>query len=183
MKVDQLKEYLKESYKRLIIEFVVCATVAYYSHDYIFIAFLYLLTKLRDFYHLEEQQERRKKLQAKGLTEQDVANIDFVKKWQDTRKGGLWRYCIRDGGLIAGAGTGLALSLLFALLFSVKFFKIISEPGDMFAFIGYNYLCGAVIQITLFRFLWNSNERRFLRLTDPLNSDLIAKVDLLNELL
>ncbi len=182
MKVSQFKEYIKESYKRLIIEFVVCATVAYYSHDYWVIAFFYLLTKLRDIYHLQEKQERRQKLRAKGLTEHDVANIDFVKKWQETRKGGLWRYCIRDGGLIAGAGTGLALSLLFGLCFSVKFLKILSEPGDMFAFISYNYLCGAAIQIIIFRFLWFSNERRFLRLTDPLNSDLFAKAGLLNEL-
>jgi len=123
-----------------------------------------------DFYSFQQSVERRKKLKVKGLTEEDIQNITFVQKWEETRKGGLWKYCIRDGGIIAGAGLALALSLAYAILFSHSFKNILAEPGSMFSFIGYAYISGAIIGVIACRVNWRRNEKLFARLTDPLNN-------------
>ena len=138
----------------------------YLTHNLFLYIFYFLLGK---YYHYDSNLEKIKRLKAKGLTEQDLKNIEFVKKWNESRQGGVWKYCIRDGAIIAGAGLSLLISILFFMFSSQKILTLFSEPGDMFRFIGYSYIGGAVLGVIIYRILWLFNERRFNRLTDPLN--------------
>lgn len=170
MTADVFKQYLKSSYKQLIFAVILLILIYWFTHDYLWLIVFFILGVSRDVYHFEENLERRKKLKAKGLTEQDILNITFVQKWEEARKGGLWKYCVGDGGIIAGAGLALALSLVYAILFSHSFKNILAEPGSMFGFIGYPYISGAIIGVIIFRILWRYKEKRFARLTDPLDN-------------
>ena len=107
-------------------------------------------------------------LKNKGLTQEDIANIQFVKKWEETREKGICRYCITDGGIIFGAYLWLIISMLLIATSIVKLQTLVDDPGNMFGFIGYNYIAGAIIGVIIYRALWPYNERRFKRLTDPL---------------
>jgi len=63
----------------------------------------------------------------------------------------------------------LLISILYFIFSSKHFSALFSEPGDMFSFIGYTYIAGGILGVIIFRILWLFNERRFYRLTDPLN--------------
>jgi hypothetical protein len=176
MKTGLVKSYLKYNYKQIIVSLIILNVFYWWMHDfYLFYLFLFVIGFARDLYHFREKLDKQKKLKAKGLTEEDIINIEFVKKWEETRIGGMWKYCVRDGGIIAGAGLALALSLLYAIIFPGNFSNIISEPGDMMMFIGYSYIAGATFGVILFRIRWSYNEKKFIRLTDPLNNIFKAK--------
>jgi len=175
--VDLIKLYWKQNHKWVVIGTILFALYCYFlgGKDTLFLIPLWLVNWVRAIYQYGERLKRIEKLKGKGLTEQDITNIKFVKKWQETRSGGLWKYCIRDGGIVAGAGFSLALSLLFGITFRHTFRQILAEPGDMFSFIGYAYLCGSFVGLILFRIMWSYNEKRFARLTDPLNTIFASK--------
>jgi len=170
MAANVFKQYLKSSYKQLILSVIFCAFIFWFTRDFLWIVIFLILGVARDIYHFKENVEKRKKLKAKGLTEQDILNITFVQKWEETRKGGLWKYCVRDGGIIAGAALALGLSIGYALLFPQSFKSTLAEPGSMFSFIEYTYISGAIIGVIIFRILWPYKEKRFAQLTDPLNN-------------
>ena len=118
---------------------------------------------------IRSRKRRAADLKGKGLTLDDVDNIKFVKQWDETRKKGLRLYCITDGGIILGAYLWLGISILLIATSIVKFQSLVDDPANMFAFIGYAYLAGAVIGIIINRIKWPYNESRFMKLTDPLN--------------
>jgi len=105
------------------------------------------------------------KYQSDGLSQEEISNNRFLDKWTEIREKGLWKYCINDGGFILGAGLSLALSIVIFFYLGSKFREIMADPGSLFAFIGYNYLGGAIAGIIIHRFLWRSNERKYMRLT------------------
>ncbi len=43
------------------------------------------------------------------------------------------------------------------------------DPSNMFSFNGYSYMIGGFIGVITNKLKWAYNERRFIRLTDPLN--------------
>lgn len=172
MKAGLLKSYLKYSYKGLILQITILLLVWYFKwghNSYLSDIIFTLIFIGHEYYHFDNKLQKIKKLKAKGLTEQDLRNIEFVKKWEETRNNGLLKYCIKDGGVIAGAVLLFAVGLTFAIIFPDKFKVILSSPGTMFSFIGYCYIAGAVIGVILFRILWIYKERRFVKLTDPFN--------------
>ena len=170
MTADLFKQYLKSSYKQLILSVVLCILIIWFITDIWWVIIFFMLAISRDIYHFQEALERKNKLKAKGLTEKDILNITFVQKWEAIHKGGLWKYCVRDGGIISGAGLAFAISLGYAAFFSKSFKNILAEPGSMFGFIAYTYILGAIIGVILFRILWLYNEKKFVRLTDPMNN-------------
>ncbi|MFB9845548.1 hypothetical protein [Mucilaginibacter ginsenosidivorans] len=172
MNLDLFKLFWRHAYKGLIIYFSISLLLSYFVAWYWIVIFL--IDVIISLFRFPERLKQIKKLKAKGLTQQDIINIEFTKKWGETRSYGIWRYCIRDGGIITGAGFSLASSLVFAVCFSSLFWKILSEPGSMFAYIGYSYLSGIITGIILFRILWVFKEKRFARLTDPLSTDFIS---------
>jgi len=172
MTADLLKSYLKYKYKGLIHQTIIILAIWYWNkghNSYISDIIFFLLIIGRDFYHFDDELKKIKKLKAKGLTEQDLRNIEFVKKWEEEREGGLWKYCIRDGGIIAGAGLSVVISLVYFSVIPNAFKNIIDDPGNMFRLIGYAYIAGAALGVIIYRILWWYNEKRFTRLTDPLN--------------
>jgi len=179
--VSLCKLFWKHNYKQLIIGTILIAAYYYYFTDHavsLFFIALYPLYLVGTIYKFGERLERLQKLKARGLTEEDITNIEFVKKWEQARHGGLWRYCIRDGGLIAGAGLSLVLSLIFGITFPHMFKQILAEPGDMFRLIGIAYLGGAFVGLILFRIMWSYKEKKFARLTDPLNTIFASKISI-----
>jgi hypothetical protein len=165
------KQYLKSSYKQIIVSVILNAFIVWWLQGFWWIVLIFFVPGIfLDFYSFQQSLERRKKLKVKGLTEEDIQNITFVQKWEETRKGGLWKYCVRDGGIIAGAGLALGLSLLYAIVFPQSRKNILAEPGSMLGFIGYSYISGAILGVIIFRILWRYKETRFGRLTDPLNN-------------
>ena len=178
-KSSLFKSYLKYSYKG-IIELLLIVSIAFYYRNYNMSLYLIYLISfpfsiITGYFKYKNKLDTLKKLKAKGLTIQDLDNIEFVKKWEETRKEGLWKYCIRDGGIITGAGLSLGVALLFAIFYSHNFVTILADPGSMFSFIGYSYIGGACAGVILFRITWHFNEKRFIRLTDPFNTQFTFK--------
>lgn len=120
---------------------------------------------------IRHRKRRAFDLKGKCLTLDDVDNIKFVKKWQETRKKGPWGYCLKDGAAICGSILFLILSLL-AFLLVFNFVGWVEEsPAIMFQFIGFTYILATVISVIIYRIAWPKKERRFNRLTDPLNHE------------
>jgi hypothetical protein len=124
---------------------------------------------------IQSRKRRAVDLKGKGLTLDDVDNIKFVKKWRETREKGPWSYCLKDGAAICGSILFLVLSLL-AFLLVFNFLGWLEESlANMFQFIGFTYISAAVISAVIYRIAWPYNERRFNRLTDPLNHEFSLK--------
>jgi len=168
MKGELLKSFIRSNFKSTIIALPFVLLLVYFDHSLYFL-FFFLLSIVRDYYHYEAKLSYINRLKAKGLTPDDIYNINFVKQWDETRKKGLVLYCITDGGIILGAYLWLGISILLMAASIVKFQSLVDDPGNMFAFIGYTYLTGAVIGIIINRVKWPYNESRFMKLTDPLN--------------
>ncbi|WP_184546031.1 hypothetical protein [Mucilaginibacter sp. FT3.2] len=168
MKIDLFKSYFKQTYKSAVAALFLCSTLAYWDRS--FTPFIFFFISLsRDYYHYDARLAYRNKLKAKGLTEEDIYNIEFVKKWEETREKGIWKYCITDGAIILGAYLWLIISLIAISTSIVKFKDLVDDPGNMFSFIGYTYMAGAIIGVIINRFMWTTNQHRFTRLTDPTN--------------
>jgi hypothetical protein len=132
--------------------------------------FLAAFTERRKTWTIKQYQ-----LKNKGLTQEDISNIQFVKKWEETREKGIWRYCIIDGGIIFGAYLWLIISAFCALSSLVKLQTIANAPENMFRFIGYSYIAGIIIGVIIYRMRWPRQEHRFKRLTDPINQELVLR--------
>jgi hypothetical protein len=108
------------------------------------------------------------KLEKKGLTKADLTRIAFVKRWQIIRRSGILRYCLFHGGLIAG------MLLLFPISFFM-FLKIKTQDGlftdlsEMVTFMAKNIILSYIAGLIIYRFKWLYNERKFMRLTNPVS--------------
>lgn len=172
--IDQVKSFLTGNRKTKLLwmaAIVVLIAATYYGKllSCIFF-FLIIYYPKRRAYLVESKSDRVKKLKAKGLTLQDIINIEFVKKWDETRKGGVWSYCIKDGALVIGTLLIIPISVLYFIISHKSITQLFPDPGQMLAFIAYTYLSGALIGTIGCRIAWTIKERRFLRLTDPLNT-------------
>ena len=183
MNADLLKSYIKYSYKSIILWLVIILLLNWFDHSnsLSFNLFFLIVGIIQGYYHYCNKLETIKKLKAKGLTEQDLLNIEFVKKWETTRQEGPWKYCIRDGGIIVGAGLSVVVSLIYFIIFPTALKTIEASPGNMISFIGYAYISGAIIGVILYRILWWYNEKRFTRLTDPFNILFASKTASFND--
>jgi len=183
--------FIKSNFEGILIAAMV---ISFLSEVYFFDHNDLLVTKILGFlfvlfyskrrpYVVEGKAERIKKLKAKGLTPQDIINIEFVKKWGETRNSGVWNYCITDGAFITGFVLLIPVSLLYFTLSHKSMAELLPDPGKMFEFIAYSYLTGAVIGVINCRIRWIINERRFLRLTDPLNTIFTGKKESFSDLI
>lgn len=173
MNIDQFKSYLKVNYKWFIVLLVIALLFVLGGYD--LLSLIYFPVSLI-FGHYRYQYDRQElnRLKAKGLTEEDVENIRFVKHWENARKRGMWDYCIINGGFLYGLAISIATSTIMLLCTGKDIRDGMEVFGGMFSFIGYNYIIGAVIGVIIFRRIWRQNERRFLNLTDPLAGNYLA---------
>ncbi|QEM11804.1 hypothetical protein [Mucilaginibacter rubeus] len=170
------KTYLKHTYKTELVYLAVIAALYFYDNSNLIFLLFFPFSFIQGYYRYQYKLTQAEKLKARGLTEEDIENISFVKKWEHSRKRGMWNYCVIDGGFIFGLALSLITSIIwFKLSGKTDLHTLLSEPGDMFAFIGYNYMIGAGIAVIIFRMKWKYNEKRFVRLTDPLADNYFAK--------
>jgi hypothetical protein len=183
MNPSLVKAYIKYNYKGWIV--AIALIILFYRNDsFLLYAILYaIFSMVFNIFRFKDRLERIEKLKAKGLTEEDIVNIEFAKKWGETRQKGVWNYCITDGGLIAGALLSIFVSIIYFVVSHKNIAQLLPDPGKMFGFIAYAYLTGATIGIISHRILWIINERRFLRLTDPLNTIFTNKKESFSDLI
>jgi hypothetical protein len=155
---------------------VTCSVLAFiwdlffYKHTFtITIICLYVLGYATDSERSANNEAERKILNSKGLTNEDLDNIKFVKRWEETRKKGLIKYSLVDGGVFFGFALCGIISIL-ALIIKKNIMSYISaDPSNMFNFVSYTYVAGIIGGTVLYRLLWTYKENKFIRLTDPLH--------------
>ncbi len=166
--MKEFLSYLKENYKSLVISAIFTLWLLDYNVTLLLLTVI-IFNIANGFNHFRKEKDKEKLLKVRGLTLADAENIAFVKKWEETRQSGIWSYCIKDGAIISGSFLSLITSAISYWGLNKLGISPWVEPGDMFRFIGLNFLAGALIGCIICQFQWNINERRFLRLTDPLN--------------
>ena len=155
---------------------VVCAVIAFVFDVYfgrhtfsLTVIALYILGYASDSERSRTNIEERKALRLKGLTAEDVRNIAFVKKWEETRKSGVVKFSLVYGGVFFGFALCFIISLLLLFIIKGTIKYIMAGPANMFNFIGYTYVAGIIGGTIIYRLLWKYNEQKFIRLTDPLH--------------
>ncbi|WP_183577152.1 hypothetical protein HDF18_11840 [Mucilaginibacter sp. X5P1] len=155
---------------------VTCSVIAFLfdiytgRHTFSFtVLCLYALAYAADNEKSQNNIAERKKQLPKGLVKEDLKNIDFVKSWDETRKKGSVKFSIVNGGIIFGFVLCFIISILSLLFIKDMLHYISADPSNMINFIGYTYIAGIIGGIITYRFLWTYNERKFIRLTDPLH--------------
>ncbi|PJJ79616.1 hypothetical protein [Mucilaginibacter auburnensis] len=176
--MDAFLLYVKNNYRALILSCIIIAFICGYDQKLLLLAVI-AFNIISGYNNYKKDIDFETRLKAKGLTREDAANIQFVKEWETTRQKGVWNYAISDGGIICGAGLSVLTSIVSMFIMQKSITALFAEPADMFRFIGLNYLAGAALGITLFRFRWNVNEKRFFSLTDPLNQHFSTVKELL----
>lgn len=124
---------------------------------------------IEGFFSYAQRQRYITELAEKGQTEKEVNNLAFIKSWDENRERGFFKYCLVDGAIIAGAILSIGVGIVGMIIFKTKNDHIFSNPGEMFSFIGYSYLIGAIISSFCYTALWFINQNKFMRLTDPLH--------------
>ena len=174
MNFDKFKAYLKVSYKGYIVSFIIAILwFAFDKHDLFWLIY-FPFSIIQGYYRYQQSLVETARLKAKGLTEEDIENIRFVKHWEHARKRGMWDYCIINGGFLYGLAISIVTSTIMLLCTGKDMRDGMEVFGGMFSFIGYNYIIGATIGVIIFRRIWKHNERRFLNLTDPLAGNYLA---------
>jgi hypothetical protein len=168
-----LKRYLK---KRLIdapIQIAIFLTLYIlvdhktYAHEY---TVLWIWGFVEGFFTYAKRQNYITSLAEKGLTEKGVNEQLFVRQWEENRERGLIKYCLIDGGIIAGALLSLLVSVVWLMILDQNNARLFTDgPGEIFRFIGISYLIGAVIGVISYRVTWSIRQRKFIRLTDSLH--------------
>jgi hypothetical protein len=184
MNTSHIKEFIHRNYKGWLVLLIVDLIFILIKPDYYLLYLLiFVIGVVTENSRNKDQIERARKLKTKGLTEEDIRNIRFAKKWEETRNEGLWKYCIKDGGIIAGALLSFISTTAFFVITHKNILQMFPSPGDMLKVIGYAYLSGAIAGVIIYRILWMYNERRFLRLIDPLNTIFTNKKESFNDLI
>lgn len=79
MKLDLLKSFVKYSYKSWCVWLVVGILFALVHLTGVGYFIFFLMGVLRDGYHFKERIAKINKLKTRGLTEEDINNIEFSK--------------------------------------------------------------------------------------------------------
>jgi len=166
------KAYLKYALTEFLLSFIFPLILYFIVEDSLFILIVVIFNVLGFFagyYRYKDGLLFQKKLKVRGLTGEDLNNIEFVKSWDEIRSRGPIKYSLLDGGVFFGFALGIGISILLFVVKPALFHYISLDPSNMFRFIGYTYLAGSMIGIVIYRNLWTRNENKFIRLTDPLH--------------
>jgi len=130
---------------------------------------LYALGYASDMERSRTNIAERKRLQRKGLTAEDLRNIKFTRRWHETRKKGMVKYSVIDGGIFFGFALCFVYSILTLIAVSGTIEYIKASLANMLNFMIYTYVAGFITGSIVYRVSWTYNEKKFIRLTDPLN--------------
>lgn len=170
MQSGLFKSYLKANYKAWIISFIILIALYTWIRQYALTCiFLVPINLLRGWVQYKRDLKEAEKLKKRGLTPEDVTNIAFVKSWEDSRQRGIFYYIFVQGGIF----YGMAFCFLFCAIngfLDKDFIKHLQHsPAYMFRLIGKSYAEGALVSMLYFRIMWAINEKKFIRLTEPLH--------------
>ena len=166
------KIYLRGAIKQFLISLIFPLIFYFIVNDKSFIIpwiVLDFIGLFPGYYKYKDRIIFEKRLKARGLTIEDVNNINFVKKWEEIRQKGVVKYTIIDGGVFFGFFLSLIISIASLITYHGTLDYLRAGPSNMFNFIGYTYLAGAMSSVLIYRVLWVRNEQKFIRLTDPLH--------------
>ena len=168
-----LKAYLKKRLNDAPVQVLIFSLLYFsfddksYAHEY---TALWVFGFVEGFFGYAKRQMYLVDLEKKGLTEKQVNSNEFLKKWKENRERGLIKYCIVDGGIIAGALISILVSLVWMFIVNASDKRMFAGgPGEIFQFIGATYLIGAIIGAMFYRITWYVNQRKFARLADSLS--------------
>jgi hypothetical protein len=133
----------------------------------IFVEVVTGIASLSIYNDAKKMQLKIETLESKGLSLGDEQRISFIKGWQEVRKAGLRRFCLVNGGLLTGMILVFPVSILFFSLNNRQF--IHSDFTGMMLFILKAAISGYFLGTAIYLIKWRYNERRFIRLTDPLH--------------
>ncbi|RYZ98999.1 MAG: hypothetical protein EOP47_17960 [Sphingobacteriaceae bacterium] len=105
-------------------------------------------------------------LHKKGLSRGDVLRIDFVKDWDQKRRDGIFRFCLLQGGILSGILLFPLLVIGFALAI---FFHLLTDFRSLVYLAGSCLIVCYITGVIVYLFRWKYNERKFQKLTNPLN--------------
>jgi hypothetical protein len=169
-----LKRYLKKRLREAPLQLLIFSLLYFfvdnksYAHEY---TVLWLWGFVEGFFAYAKRQKYLAGLEEKGFSERQVNIDEFIRQWEENRERGLVRYCIVDGGIIAGALLSIVVSIVWMLILSTSDKRMFADgPGQIFQFIGITYLIGAVIGIAAYRITWSVNQKRFDNLKMPIDS-------------
>jgi hypothetical protein len=106
-------------------------------------------------------------LQRKGLTEADIKRIEFIKQWEKDRKAGIIKYSFYNRGIIVGLLLFFPISLI-AFMVIGDWLSFFPEPANMTSLIANCLIIAYLFGVFIYRIRWTLNERKFIRLTDPI---------------
>lgn len=133
-----------------------------YANTY---GWLLIIGFIENFFSYAKEQRYLGELAEKGLTPSEVDNRAFIKHWEENRERGMLKYCIINGGIIAGALLSLFVSLIWLFVLSANNKPAFAVgPGEIFQFIGISYLIGAFTGSISYRIIWSLKQERFKRL-------------------
>jgi hypothetical protein len=106
-------------------------------------------------------------LNKKGLNSEDIKRISFVRTWDKIRNAGIKRFCFYNGGVILGIVFLLPIMAvgLISYLFVNYGLSFDITKSNLVFFIIVSYFLG----VGIYYLKWRLNERRFIRLTNPVN--------------
>jgi hypothetical protein len=165
------KIYLKSATKQFCFSLIFPLIVYFIVKDKAMVARwvgLNFISVLAGYYKFKDLEIKRQRLKARGLTFEDLNNIEFTKGWFEIREKGIVKYSIIDGGIFFGFFLSLFIGIA-AFFFKGVFDYVKTDAENMFNFIGLTYLAGAMSGVIIYRILWILNEQKFIRLTDPLH--------------
>ncbi|HZY37675.1 MAG TPA: hypothetical protein VFE53_13550 [Mucilaginibacter sp.] len=146
---------------------VLSATIGPYvsskSVQYTFVA-IYTFSYYIDLQRGRTNIAERKAMARNGLTPKQVRNLNFVKKWDETRTTGRKKYVFVYGGLCFGFGLCFLFGLIaFTYIRGTADF-VHKSPGNMFAIFVLCYFTGFITAVISHLILWAINEKKFARL-------------------
>lgn len=126
------------------------------------------LNSLRFYDEAIAEIKYAEELKRKGLTRRDILNIEFVKKWEEMKANGFAKYIFFNGGLILGSGLFILVSF-FMFPKAKPEGRQFEEFSDMLYFMLKCYIIGFLSGVLINLLIWNNNERRLKRLTNPID--------------
>ena len=163
-------KYLKSSATSIATGVLLVLWLYFFKHDIFYTCFFaawFIIIFLRGYFQYRKRESYLAELKKNGLTEEVVYNEIFIDKWTVKRKKGVYMYCLIEGFIVWGAYL-TAVFCFIGLVLSTSVFSS-GRPVDFSDMFWISCLLGIITGIAISIFLWSVNEKKFIRLTNPVH--------------